>query len=1091
MVKLEQQIAQKRTSQQPLNLRPSGRISKQQNQQTKLNSIASSYKSQGYEIIESGNTLTIQSPLKKIDPEYSDKFREHIITYDKSGNLLSELKYKSKYYKGAYHKYLTQSKYFSPTKGTIRERNYDIEGYSTKLRSDKTYVRETGKIISQDLWGAWQPKKQEPKNYYYNPLTESYTTQKIEGQKPVTKSEAGYYEEKYISQGYSPFQVETDQGKKQLKTAEHKQLYALSKENKGTKEIKIPIDTRQSSLATPTFSAELKKDNYFIPLKKEFDYSQIAYKPYGGNTVYPLSVKSLTPKIEKNILKRFLEYEKKPAEERREIAIEKISSGIDKVTRNIANIDLGLKQSMEAFDKSYGVGSHGTIKEQAIAIPYATISGFAQLPTFGLEIYDVVASGSMEKALKIPDEMISAYEQAPITTVGSLFTMWKVGKKARQIKETEKPLGISSKAQKGLDVVTKEKPKAYFEQYSGEKIIKFNELRDFEKIAKPGKAFEKLIDKEIATKYESAIPQKTAFILESKPSSKTKVFSVEIGDTTYQTLTKDNYMVKTEISPKGRAKIKIYETEKPKTPFGKLNEQLNKYLKPDLTIEKSYFKLLGEFEKDIEPYVKLTKPDKINLKEGFGDYPKEWDYLELQRKINYEDLLNNKQIEKIIPKEVYTQNELDIGVSKFVQVGEGKDVPVGYFITKLSSRMEARTLKPAFTSKIGKPIISQNAPTLPESIIREIHPTEYKFAKELYKKDKSLTIYTEEGEILASKEAVSSSKQLHNLKAYGEIDFNRNTVEKIKYPKIKELEKGTPLKWLKEEKPKGNLENWQNYANELSRMEGLKPLSYKSELTRELERAIARNKGHGDTAIKMIQENEAKKTKQIMVYTPDIEAPSNIYNIFEEIEKKIQPKSDIRLLNKPFKIKEQQNNLLKNQSIIKSDIRLKLDNQIKTENKITQKSFNIQLSRQIQNQIQRQTQTQKQTQIQKQIQKSIQTQIQTQKQTQIQKQIQKSIQIQQQIQQQIQIKPIINEILTPKISLSNTGIPLAIPKLKHKIKSKRKKNKFMEDLLVYSEDFTSKAIGLEPKELTGKQFEKLLKTKLTGLEIRPKLKLKW
>jgi len=159
-------------------------------------------------------------------------------------------------------------------------------------------------------------------------------------------------------------------------------------------------------------------------------------------------------------------------------------------------------------------------------------------------------------------------------------------------------------------------------------------------------------------------------------------------------------------------------------------------------------------------------------------------------------------------------------------------------------------------------------------------------------------------------------------------------------------------------------------------------------------------------------------------------------------------------------------------------------------------NFNIQLQNQkqsqLQTQIQRQTQIQKQTQVQKQVQKQTQVQTQVQKQVQLQKQIQTQLQLQKQIQTQLQTQ--IQIMPTQKRQFlyypSQFLYAPLIPKLKKKIKSKRAGSKKKKDLLLYSEDFTSRAIGLEPTELTSKQFENLLGRKLTGLELRTKINLK-
>jgi len=1271
MVKLEEQIAEKRISQSSLNIPSNRKIQARVIQKSKISSITSSYKSKGYEVTETGDSITFQTPAERIDPEYGGKYSRHIITFDKEGNLLSDYNYQRKRYKGSYSSYLVQSKQYQPKTNTIQERNYDISGYTTKLRSDKIFDRSSGQLLSQDRWGASKPKA-EDKKFYFNEKTGTFSTAKIKGQKPVTKTTALRTK---ITKVKTSLGVSFQKGATtKVGPGVAKKLQKLGQEGYY---VNVPIDTRRTSLQTPTYSARTKRKDYFIPLKKEFDYSAIAYKPYGEGTatVYPVvNQRQTTQQKINDLLKSFQEFNKKPAEERREFLISSMEKGIDKATRKLASIDPGINISLKAYDKSFGEG-HGTPGEQVKALPYSVISGFAQLPTFVLKGYDIVATGSEKgykeagkKTLNIADEMMSAYEQAPITTVGTLLAMGYVGKKAGQIKLTEKPTGIKSKAQKGLKEISKDPPTVDIKQFSIAKELKFMELRNVEKIAKPNKMMERLINKETAIKYKTVIPEKTALIMESQKGSRSKLFSVEVGGTTYQTLLKDNFMVKTEISKKGKAKFKIFETEKalknadlltrdileptknlmekpkgsksnydilkdfdneivrpitkPKTtkPTKKIKVSTKKYIKylkqnkklesikflPDKKFEnklvelnknvfkdmdlelykdifvkdvegltrgdiegkpskvlvrkktfnklqqrettihelihasdmnlkesfvrsqgykkrlklkpfeiekeiiqnrntqfkhllkdsskdKPYYKKIGEFEKQIDPYVKLTEPTELTLKEGFGDYPKEWDYKNFYQEIGLQELLYGKKPKQIIPKEIFKQEELDIGYSKFVQTG--KDVPAGYFVTRLASKMEAKTLEPAFTSKMGKPVITEGMQTVPEFIFKEINPTEYKFSKILYPKEKSVITYTPEGEIMIGKEAVSSSKQIYSLEAYGELSFNKAPVKKLRTPEFTPAKETTPFKWLKEKKAEKNIGDWEKYADELARTEGLKPITTKSELSSELARSISRSRKHGDKIIEMLQKAEAKKTQNIMIQQPEIQLPSNIYNIYDNIG---IPKGEIKGLGstgltKTFKAETKQ--LPKTdykQSILDSELKTKINTILKKENI----NFNIQLQNQkqsqLQTQIQRQTQIQKQTQVQKQVQKQTQVQTQVQKQVQLQKQIQTQLQLQKQIQTQLQTQIQIMPTQKTPISILPSQFLYAplIPKLKKKIKSKRAGSKKKKDLLLYSEDFTSRAIGLEPTELTSKQFENLLGRKLIGLELRTKIKLK-
>jgi len=61
------------------------------------------------------------------------------------------------------------------------------------------------------------------------------------------------------------------------------------------------------------------------------------------------------------------------------------------------------------------------------------------------------------------------------------------------------------------------------------------------------------------------------------------------------------------------------------------------------------------------------------------------------------------------------------------------------------------------------------------------------------------------------------------------------------------------------------------------------------------------------------------------------------------------------------------------------------------------------------------------------------------------------------------------------------------------MKAKKKKGKLKSRVIqkLYLPDFTSRAIGLSPEELTEKQAMKKLNKLYTGLEIRRGVKIKW
>jgi len=62
---------------------------------------------------------------------------------------------------------------------------------------------------------------QQSKGHYYNPITKVITTQRVSGQRPMTKTEAQHYQSEYTSKGLSPYQTSSG---KQLTTEEHKKL---------------------------------------------------------------------------------------------------------------------------------------------------------------------------------------------------------------------------------------------------------------------------------------------------------------------------------------------------------------------------------------------------------------------------------------------------------------------------------------------------------------------------------------------------------------------------------------------------------------------------------------------------------------------------------------------------------------------------------------------------------------------------------------------------------------------------------------------------------------------------------------------------
>lgn len=99
---------------------------------------------------------------------------------------------------------------------------------------------------------------------------------------------------------------------------------------------------------------------------------------------------------------------------------------------------------------------------------------------------------------------------------------------------------------------------------------------------------------------------------------------------------------------------------------------------------------------------------------------------------------------------------------------------------------------------------------------------------------------------------------------------------------------------------------------------------------------------------------------------------------------------------------------------------------------------------------------------------------------------------QMQIEKMVQIPKVPQLTISPTLPIiTTTPMPniTAIPplpefNLRNILRERRKKQKKVEDYLVFSEGFTAKQLGITPKVLSLKEAKLLLSTKLTGLGIR-------
>ena len=66
-------------------------------------------------------------------------YNPRVITFDKAGRIKEDTYYTGKTYKGTAFAEVTRTVKYDVEKGTRKEKQYDIVGYSTKLRSDKTF----------------------------------------------------------------------------------------------------------------------------------------------------------------------------------------------------------------------------------------------------------------------------------------------------------------------------------------------------------------------------------------------------------------------------------------------------------------------------------------------------------------------------------------------------------------------------------------------------------------------------------------------------------------------------------------------------------------------------------------------------------------------------------------------------------------------------------------------------------------------------------------------------------------------------------------------------------------------------------------
>lgn len=935
--------------------------------------VLSEYKAKhpDYIVEQRNGSIILKAPLKRIDPNYGDKYSEKVYTFNEQGQLTGEQTYITQTYQGSAHAYMIDEKSTNPSTGITTQKKYDIEGYGTKLRVEQQ-LSATGELIKTDEWQReGRQAAQDTTKYYYNPLTKSYSTQKIEGQEGVSKEQASQLTKTYIEQGKSPIQYKfapqtaKGGGYETVSLRAGEKLYLQQQ--------------KQQAVTQPTPST------YKEPSRKVQ-----AQAPTTGLKAEGLETERATePKTIKEKAVGFFVHKENGVTKigaSRESIINVVQSGLDKVTRKAFGLTPITKKSLESYEKSFGEG-HGTLKEQTQAIPYGITSTVTQTPTTilkgwsGLQSFQDTKEKPLkiikEKGTKIAGEQIEAFSKAPVTYAGTAITTAVLLKGVSVLKS--KPSAISKKATVAIKEfdIEGEYPSVTQEQFVVPKAVKATEYR--EQVQKfKGKEVK---GKEKATDYAIDTFEPTVFTQVSKKGEKIGFFSVEVGGTTYQTLSKPPYTLITKIKPTGKAKTRIIETKikNELTPFKKIEGE-------DI--------VLGKFKTKIEPFVKTTETikrfDVKNVEKEGVPLDK---YYKFEEQYTGEELLARKikkrprvlkdasqRLTAPVPKEITRQKQVTIFETGYAKVGKGTTPVTGKFIEKLESDLVTKTQKPAATVALGKPVVyPEIGAKVPEFMFKKVEPTEYEFKPFKVYKEPSTVIGIETGETYITKEAVARSSQRYKYKGKGYLSFKEQPLPtKIKVP-TPVVRESKPFEWLKEEKkPEAPI----SPLGDLSRLEAEQRVY-----------GIKRRQGQDIMEQFAGERTQRQQVQEIQIMQPKLARPEKYFGY---------PLEDLK-------------------GVLRTETRgTSLSSALVLQNRQMQRQLSRQT--QVQNQIQKQSQLQNQVQKQMNMQSQIQRQQSIQQQKQIQSQVQTQIQRQTSIQQQRQMQRQSQTQITPQITLERQRI---------------------------------------------------------------------
>ena len=940
-------------------------VAKQAQAELKQNLLASGYTSE-----ERDGIITLSAPSQTVKKTRrgevidSTTYSPAIFTFQ-GNTLVSQANFTGYTYNDATHVALTFSKTLEDKdKFLYREKSYDIEGYSTDIRSD-TVVDIIGNVYSKDMW---LPKDYDNK---YKPESPDYV-----GPQGITKPEN--YDKWNAEQKNAWLKSQNDKGKytqeqlalsksltnqEQVKrygrvitptTNETKTTYSFINDKNQTQNI-----TRKQYKDIEAKNKEIEKANSVLDLREPTTITQQTnngqdiegiFKPptvYGGLGTVPAGaydVKTTPTFLQKAeaAADKTKSFFNQTSAAKREQTINFIETSITRGVNNFITTYPGGKQVLQTVQQfqegEIGAAgninkenlnlelNYGNLAKKAEVIGYSVLMNVAQTPTFVLKALDFAdkdTSNAERKAVlsKAAVDIGTGLVQEPLVTIGTAVGTYKTfqginylvtGKTPADIKAAK----IKNAASQKVLLESETKGNVY---YNGEKDLYLQIRRA--KIQTGNKL-------DLATQYVTVSPKQTYTIAETSTINKgvktPQSFSVTTP-TGYQYTTtvqkpnaKTTYYIRSETSPKGITKTKVIEVINK----GKLQGYESQLGKTTVTQEQSPVKFQ-------EPNIKIkNKPTYISA----DDYR-----YDLKRKATSSKAVKTRDINTNVE---------------------------GTLITKEKTNLYTTTVKPATTAKVKATLdISTGEKGLEPSYL-EINPTKYKYTTQAIEKNPTVVTKQPDGTVLIEKEATSITRQVTQAETKFRINLNQNE-KVVPKPKIKvqlQKELAKPTTEFKAAQEKAITTN----TNQQAALEQPK------------------------TVTKTIQTKTTRTAKpKVTFYTPQqTETPTEIFYTNTPSLSAAQTKQE-------------------NKIGVKTEIKqnfISISKQTPTQ-EIKQNPISLVKQNNIQNEItiQRQRQDTTQNQINIQRQENIQQQENIQKQEQLQENIQEQIQIQEQLQKQSNI----------------------------------------------------------------------------------------